>query len=315
MIVKSKPRAGAALNWGHPLSQSLCGLWIFNEGSGKLVRNLTGGSDAQLLGSSPPSFAAQTPGSLASDPFGHSVEFVADNFAGISYMSCGTDGPTTSLGQNPATFFVRFKRRNTLTTGGLAERNDGNTVSAGWILGFNNDLRFIAERSNTNCEAAITMPSADVWHNVIVVYDASNTAANYLIYLDGVLQSHSANTNGIGTTGSDAANLLYFGRKDGSYFANGGSLDGAISTVAIWKNRFLTQQEAIQIELDPWCYLRRPSIAQVPFSSISPGVADASGTSTVAAVSASAHFTVFRNSSLAGLGSSGISFNPGLEGL
>jgi hypothetical protein len=48
---QTKPPLGAQLDWSNPINKSLVGCWVFNEGSGNLVRDLSGnGRDGTLTG-------------------------------------------------------------------------------------------------------------------------------------------------------------------------------------------------------------------------------------------------------------------------
>lgn len=45
-----KPVPGSQIDWGHPLARGLVGCWLFNEGAGKSIAELTAGSNGLATG-------------------------------------------------------------------------------------------------------------------------------------------------------------------------------------------------------------------------------------------------------------------------
>ncbi len=80
------------------------------------------------------------------------------------------------------------------------------------------------------------------WHNIIVTYDADNTGAEHVVYLDGVFVANMSSSSLLETT---------TGLNIGSYrFGSGRNFDGLIDDVAFW-NRVLTPGEIATLQTQP----------------------------------------------------------------
>jgi hypothetical protein len=258
-MVRRKPPAGTAINWGHPLSNALVGCFPMNEGSGSRIRDLVSGVIGVLSGSVLPTWQG--------GPDGFSLKF-AGGVAANSYIDCGANSQLTNLGRlnnsgGPigASFFFRAMWDGAASTGGLAERNDNNSVNAGWIVGFNSagTMMCLREFSTTNERDTFTAPTAGQWFDIVVTFDGAivltGPDATYAkVYIDGRFITLARPGQANGTSGSDAANTFYIGRET---FQAAGSWNGLISTAMFWR-RALSQQEAQILHEDPWAVLRYP---------------------------------------------------------
>ena len=166
--------------------------------------------------------------------------------ATYSYLNFGAHVPTADLGwnNNPATFAV-YARDSTGGGGGLIERNDGNTVSAGWSIfkSYGADyIQFYKERSISNTKI---ISNSQVWsdrvgfHSVVVSTDGSLASAGMKMYFDGLsIPFTEQSALGSGTSSSDASNNLYIGRD----VYSGGCLSGEIA-IAVIANRIWSPAE------------------------------------------------------------------------
>ncbi len=260
-MVRRKPPAGTQINWGHSLSNRLVGCFPMNEGSGSRIRDLVNGVVGVLSGTVLPAWQG--------GPDGFALKF-AGGTATNSYIDCGANAQLANLaransagGPMGCSFFFRAMWDGVASTGGLAERNDNNSVNAGWIVGFNSasTMMCLQEFSTTNERDTFTSPVAGRWFDILVSYDeglpstVQPEGGTFMrVYIDGVPITVTRAGQANGTSGSDAANTFYIGREQ---FQAAGSWNGYISTAMFWK-RALSRQEAQQLHEDPWAVLRYP---------------------------------------------------------
>lgn len=249
-----KPPPGTQLNRNHPLAQRMVGCYVFNEQSGTAIADAVSGVRAIALADGP-----VPPIINAGDPYG----------GGATFQGGGSNPPNSlysvsldatlmnNIMQGPASLFARFKLSSTIGGGFVSKTDPVFGLTPGWIFGYvasdNSTIGLSIGFSVSQMFSAITPPSAAAWHNLLVVFDGSLTAANVKFYLDGVLTVHAGDTNGSGSAPDDTANRLQFGH----HFTFGfNDFSGQLSTILIWKNRQLTQQDALTLQGDPWTYMR-----------------------------------------------------------
>lgn len=109
-----------------------------------------------------------------------------------------------------------------------------------------NGLQFGVGYNTTPLTARIAKPSLTLWHSLLITYDGSKLAANAKIYLDGVIQTHTLDVDGVGTI-ADSANLTIGNRQSDT----GRAFTGFISSTRLW-SRILNAQEAKQLYTNPW---------------------------------------------------------------
>lgn len=216
------------------------------------------------------------------------VKIAGGTTVGASYVDFGTDPRTADLAQSATRGFTIWARVWPISNSerNIAERNDNNAVNAGWIFSTHG---LLIEHSTSNLRMNVANPSLGKWSNFAVVYDGSSTAANQKFYTNGLITTHTTDTNGSGTRGSDLAQNFYIGRGS---FTNGnfapGDLDGYVEAMYIWR-RQLRQNELLLLESDPYALFddRRLSVAViVPNFGTSAGTATATATGVDVAVGA-----------------------------
>lgn len=183
-----------------------------------------------------------------------------------SYVSFATPPRWQDLSLTPGTIIARLRcQGNGGLPIGIAERNDGNTVNAGWALGVNSaqKLYFLQERASANkSRTAGTAMVTGQWHTVAASWGTSNTATDISLWQDGRDATPSgSSSNGSGVTGTDAANNLRIGSVDiNSGSASKGCWAGEMSYVC-WFKKVLSQPEIALFNDDGFWQLCQPTLA------------------------------------------------------
>ena len=115
---------------------------------------------------------------------------------------------------------------------GWVTKNDSNSVDAGWMHSIDSTggVDFAIEYTsgpNLHVRAAPAGigPWADTIHFFAFTWDGTVTAANQHVWIDGIEQAHSLNSDGIGAHGSDGANLLTVDQnRNGCAFGGGNGI-------------------------------------------------------------------------------------------
>lgn len=249
--VASKPGAGINLNWGNRLTSRMCFAALFNEFSGTQSQNLVNSNRGVLSGTGAPTWIGGATSGL---------KFNTGGSALFSWISFGIDNSAIDLGRNtnnPATFAFRIYP---VAGSGIASRNDSNTVSAGWNIGFNSTIgyvEYIHEASSVNMSRSWLCPVGR-WSTVVIATDGSLTAANTLCWINGKLATVNASANGSGTPGTDSTRTLYIGRSE---FAIAGvastSFNGYMDFFHMWK-RMLGPNEIQEFTANPYSVISDP---------------------------------------------------------
>ncbi len=230
-----KPVRGIRLNKSHSLARGLVGNWLFNEGSGNKVFDLSGnGNTGTFQGTSP---------SWTSGKFGSAVLLPGTD----EYADIGDNGFPS--GSSPRTINVWFKLNGTATanyfiaygTDAEGQRVDIGRSSTGWFG--------VAVSGHAY---GFTWAGDTIWHNAIAVYPSGETSSDkWKIYFDGVEQSLSTQA-GSPVTMATTLNLARIGRNvSGTQYFN-----GLIDHAMIW-NRALSASEIALLHQEPFCMFDR----------------------------------------------------------
>lgn len=236
---------------GHPILQSCCYLSLFNECGGVKVINLIDGKDGALSGS------------IALPTWINThlhFEAASGTDPGVDY---GTGPQTADLALGAFSIVARVRPGTGWgNSGGVARRNDGNTVNAGWeVILTNAGMLLCIERATANFSAktTATISTSGKWTTVALVYFGDLTAANVGLYYDGVAQAHTGDNNGSGAQGSDAAQKLVVGSSNfNNNSLNSGRLLGWMDWCGIWR-RVLRPEEILLLTNDPAVLIRTTS--------------------------------------------------------
>lgn len=233
-----KPTRGICLNRSHPLSRGLVGLWLFNEGSGGQVFDLSGNNNT---------------GSLVADTyfgpgkFGSALDFDGNgdyvdvkNFTNFNGKSAITVNVWVNIGSI------------TDANGRLLDHRDG---SNGFIFFINNpstvpngSLNFMVDTvTGTHRQEYISAPPTGVWLMLTGVYD-KNASDLMKIYQNGVEQTTNLVNAGTGNIVDDSTDLS-IGSNHGS---NSRDFAGKIDHATIY-NRALSASEIALLYREPFC--------------------------------------------------------------
>lgn len=226
----SKPILGTQLNWAHPLAKGLVGFWLFNEGSGNKVQDLSmNGNHGTVVG------ASRVPGK---DGMALSFDNLDDYVAILDNPTLRfTDKFTISAliyplgwGENSV---GRIFDKNTAAT------NDGymfylnNTITAGLTVGLNTSFH------NSSANVAVL----NKWQRMTVTFGAGLTSNQIRFYVNGVPAGVATKTTAI-TTSTIVANI-------GNRLDTERTFNGTIDNVQVW-NRALFAQEILDLQIAPY---------------------------------------------------------------
>lgn len=222
-----KPPVGASLNTSHPLAQGLQAFWLFNEGGGTTLYDLSGNNNtASLTGTTWQQFGNQ----------GTSLNFVGSN------STYGSVPYAPSLNPSNQDFSIAAWFYN---TGSSGERIIINHQSH-YRLKLQGGGRAALDGS-TGATASVTVPTANAWHLVVVTFQNSSSTGK--IYLDGKLD----NTQVGSLAYSGNTNVIDIGRT--SFFGGISNWIGNIGQIMLW-GRILGADEIQKLYTDPYAMLQ-----------------------------------------------------------
>ena len=238
----------------HPLSKGLVGSWLFNEGAGSRVNDISGhGNHGTLKNMSP---NAQNSG-WGGSKFGGALEFDGVN----DHLNFGSFGNFTSENftlnaciyinafhtGGPARVPVLFYKGKYVTNGYYMQLDHG---AAGNDGGFKLQTNQSGATQITYSDASIL--SIGQWMNISIVRVGSNVD----LYLNGkdVTNTHGTHIN----PASSSSNFLISRYNNSGYY-----LDGSIDSVLIY-NRALSVEEIATLHHDPFCNMLRVPVRYVP---------------------------------------------------
>lgn len=229
-IVGHEPLVGTRINWAHPLSRGLVGLWLFNEGSGDRVYDLSGnGSDGALTNMNPESdwIPGRDGFALDFDGVNQYVDIVA-TIGMVSAISVSAWFKVTAFdigwqaivvkGETSQWRLQRKANTNTLEFDGI-----GNSSVVG-----NVDV------------------NDGLWHHVVAVHGTSRLE----LYIDGVLD----NSASPGTIQPQEIGPFDIGRNPDQ---TARVWEGSIDDVRIY-SRALTSQEILSLYINPYSMFEQP---------------------------------------------------------
>lgn len=245
---RAQPRLKTAIDWSNPITR---GMTFAALPVGGVMFDAVSGARGTPSGSTPPVLTNTT---------GQRGMLHAGGAASVSYSDFGALPRPSDLGLNGGTFFAWGVNGG---AGGILERNDGNTVNAGWSAGIDSSgfLLFLAEhssvnylkRTNSSVGTAITSVAVSCLPNPMADSDT-------VFYVGGQPAATVLLAGGSGSTGSDLPNNLLVGRagfnSSGSSFA--GSFNGTLELVLMW-NRQLSAAEIASLHANRYQIFRQTS--------------------------------------------------------
>jgi len=235
-----KPRLFRKPRWNHPLSRGLVGLWLFNEGSGNKVFDLSGNGNAGTISSG----VVWEPGK-----FGPCLY----NDASGNHVNCGDMSQIEGVGAFSVSFWAMHKTGSVPGTQFLlAKYGDvGDRVFTFYTTDSELVLFtvFNSEASSAYGYCLNVFKTAYKWRHIVGVYDG----ANIYVYVDSVVGSTVGNLTGVTDSSTSPLVLLAentFGQND---------FGGLIDNVKVY-NRALSVSEIAQLYREPFCMFERDLI-------------------------------------------------------
>ena len=222
---QTKPRAGAVLNWAHPLARELLARYLFNEGAGTSLFNLIGSKHATL--------SMDPTNDWVGSIHGGALDFDGVDDFGLSDVSVH--------GLVAATLIVWFR---TATSQTAAIANFPNTgVISGFavrLIGVDAILGAVGASVSDAAVGGTVVYNDSRMHQIALTYDGVVSK----LYFDGVLVGSTTTAAGTITAASNTLNL---GRSG----PGGTSLTGQIDDVRAYR-RALSAEEMAWLYTDPY---------------------------------------------------------------
>jgi hypothetical protein len=248
--LRRKPRLGARLDMQHPLSRGLVGCWLFNEGGGSKLWDISGNANHGTLTNMDPS-----------SDWGANTLGPALDYDGVN--DCTTFAKSLNFSSSRlATICCRVRWRTFSNNDDLLLETSANyNANAGAIIVDPNDagglfvanIQTVAASATGYARIKFTRPTA-TWHHYAWVFDVSTSTFAGAAYVDGAIPagltvSQDANYTAV-NIGNYALNLMC--RNAASLFG-----DGILSDLRIY-NRVLSAGEILQLYVDPYANILQP---------------------------------------------------------
>ena len=232
-----KPVHGSQINFGHPSASGLIGCWLFNEGGGTQVADLSEHRNHGILSGTSPSWS---PGN-----YGPSVLLPGTD---EHILITDTNGNLDFEGANESFTVIVWINPYALST----------YQSLVWIQDENDDMWRVLIWNDGTIKASLnaidfgstSTVSTGIWQQVAVVFDKSG---NGQIYIDGQ-PSGTPVTLG-GEVLSLTTNEIYVGYTETGTFP----YNGQTNHLMIW-DKALSAGEIAQLYADPFCMFSRDPI-------------------------------------------------------
>jgi hypothetical protein len=207
----TKPPPGAEIDWEHPLAQGLVGAWLFHEGAGLWVNDVSGRSL--------PGRGVNNP-TRSPSPYGSVLNLAS---ASTQYVTMGDD-TRFQLGGTGRSFSVAVRaRRAAIGTFHSLMMMGPDTNNNALILGFRAANSFFMSFRGNDLDTVATYTDTD-WHWWHCTYNGESNRRR--IYRDGVqVASDTSATDLLGT-----GELLV-----GAYAGGLLTWNGQISDLLFWK--------------------------------------------------------------------------------
>jgi len=246
-LAQQKPILGEQINWAHPLSKGLVSLWLFNEGSGNKVFDLSGnGNDGTFAaGGASPSWLA--------GKFGSALDF-----DGGDYVDLG-QGPNNNLDGCLAITMLMWFKADAVPAADYEYilYADVDLTKTGWGLSFkDSQLRVVGRSWAGDDFQSVSTSFTDTTSRHCVV-GINDYAGDYqYLYLDGVLANSGAATFGksVYTLGTPD-HVCAIGARPADKL-----IDGQIDCTMIF-NHILSTSEIALLYRDPFCMFEKDDIA------------------------------------------------------
>ena len=243
-----KPMYGVLLNPHHPLARGLVGCWLFNEGGGNIVYDLSGYGNHGTLGGDTLEYC---PAWIIGD-FGSALSFDGSN----DYIDCGDDESLDIT--NAITIEAWIKTTQTEQGWILAKFGFDNTGGYGICVHWNK-LQFTTKVGDTWDDLVSDQSINDgKLHCLVATYDGSTKA----LHIDGS-SDKSKPYSGTLVSNSDP---VFIGKSTTEW---SDPLCGTISFSRLW-NRGLSHDEIQKLYTNPFCMFYHPLEAEMLYAAAPP---------------------------------------------
>ena len=243
-----KPMYGVLLNPYHPLARGLVGCWLFNEGGGNVVYDLSRHGNHGLLGGGTAGYCP----AWITGKFGSALSFDGEN----DYVDCGND---ESLNPSDEITIEAWIKISALPSHGKA------IVAKVGPAPSHDQYHFVLKTDGhifwtTNERDAWTISNSTIstnqWIHIAVT---AISGSNRKIYINGRLDKNHDTTYTFDST-TNTAKIGYSDR-----FGSESYFNGIIDEVRIY-NRALSAAEIWQLYTDPFCKFYNPMEAELLYT-------------------------------------------------
>jgi len=238
---RNKPPLGSQINWSHPLSKGLVGCWLMNEGGGNKINDI----------------ARKNNGTNSGGTWNTTTKGKVLYFNGSSYVNCGSSGSINSI--STAISLVAWIKTSSSTNSIQIISHDG--VASIPVRCWDLDIyvsklqaNFWDSTGNRSYTDSLTTVNDNVWHFIVATCDAKGDR-KARVYIDGKLDNTGTQGN-FYDLNTSLTRMVYIGARD---YTTACYFTGYISDVCVY-NRALSPQEIQQLYIDPYCFIKKPSL-------------------------------------------------------
>ncbi len=256
---QQKPMLGQQINWAHPASKGLVGIWLFNERSGNKVFDLSGNGNTILFDETP-DWVAGNYGPMVKCLSGSSESlYINDNLSQrvseITLVICVQIHETPGI--NERCFEKEYDNAgaNPYVSWGFEWKSatEIKFIAADTLLTVNNSLTYTA---------GVAFPlNSKLWFA-----GTCNANKNHKIYRDGIEVASRTNTVGPITQYSATGNQVDIAGR-----LNSGNYISQSLEYAFLYNRALSASEVALLHREPFCMFEQDNIALMAVEAPAPG--------------------------------------------
>lgn len=253
----TKPRSGAKHNPTHPLSKGLVGHWLFNEGGGTVLHDISGNNNHGTLTNFALSGATSN---WCGSPRGGGLNFDGTN----DYIDCGNE-KYKILTTTPFSISC-WVNQTSNPANSLIITNRNVSVSGGWEIYFNGfaSLRptlLFADIVGTNYfgRDVTNALSLNTWYNVCFTYNGNGGVSGIIAYINGASVSVTDRTSGTANPGTLVDSGTLIGCRRLTTTTLNLNFPGFMDDIRIY-NRALAANEVQQLYTSPYIDILKPKI-------------------------------------------------------
>ncbi|MBI2550032.1 LamG domain-containing protein [Candidatus Woesearchaeota archaeon] len=207
------------------------GYWRFDEGTGQNVSDLSSFANFGVLGANG-NAGTDDPTWVNDSAGGNALKFDGVN----DYVDAGNASSLRTANITVEVWVKPNDKRNGANPGILYKGQTNNEDNGDYSFDiFNSNARFMVNNSKGQATGSTKLQN-NTWHHIVGTYDASASANNMKVYVNGILEAQSTYSGGINSTGNSL--------KIGYYYSSGFFCNCTIDEVRIL-NRSLSAAEIL----------------------------------------------------------------------